>query len=97
MTTAPSAGGRRAAICSALKPPHDLPMSPTAPVAPGLRGDPGDGVDAVLLLPGQVLVAQHALGLARAAQVDAQGRDAVARRTSGASPSSRSRVPMRLP
>ena len=30
-----SAGGRRAAICSALKPPQDLPCMPTAPVHQG--------------------------------------------------------------
>ena len=30
-----SAGGRRAATCSPLKPPHEIPIMPTAPLHQG--------------------------------------------------------------
>ena len=35
-----SAGGRSAATWRLLKPPQEMPIMPTSPVAPGLRGEP---------------------------------------------------------
>ena len=48
------------------------------PRAPGLRGDPGDDLERVLVLLPGVFVAQHAVGIARAAHVDAHRGIAVA-------------------
>ena len=76
--TAFSSGGRRAAICRPLKPPHEMPMMPTAPVRPGLRRDPVQHLQRVVLLLLQVLALEHALRIAGAAHVDAHGGIAVA-------------------
>ena len=76
--TAFSAGGRRAATCSPLKPPQDLPIIPTLPRAPGLGRDPGDHLERVVLLLPQILVEQHPFGFAAAAHVDADRGVAVA-------------------
>ena len=73
-----SAGGRSAATCSALKPPQDLPIIPTRPLAPGPARDPGDHVAAVVELLLEILVGEVALGIARAAKVDANRRIALA-------------------
>ena len=73
-----SAGGRRAAIWSALNPPQDLPMTPDRAGAPRLAGDPGDDVGGVVVLLLRVLVAQEAVGVAGAADVDAYRGVAVA-------------------
>ena len=58
---------------------------PTAPRAPRLRGEPGDAPSTrVVLLLRQVLVAQHALGVAAAAHVDAHAGVAVSGEQGGA-------------
>ena len=44
-TIAFSAGGRRAATCSPLKPPQEMPIMPHAG-APGLRAEPVDDLEA---------------------------------------------------
>ena len=54
------------------------PEHPRGPGAPGLVGEPGEHLDGVLLLLGQVLVEQHALGVAAAAHVHPHGGVAVA-------------------
>ena len=57
--------------------PADAPHADLA-AAPGLPCQPGDDLDAVLLLGEVVFVADDALGVARAADVDAHGRVAMA-------------------
>ncbi len=49
---------------------------PDAPVAPGLLREPGDDLDGVVLLLGEVLVVDQAVGVARAADVDAHAGEA---------------------
>ena len=67
-----SAGGRSAAIWSAVNPPHESPIMPTDPVAPGLGGNPRDRLDAVLpLLPG-VLVLEQPRRVAGATEIHSQ-------------------------
>ena len=78
MTIAFSAGGRRAATWSALKPPQLMPIMPTAPRAPGLRGEPGDHLERVVLLLLGVLVRHQPVGIAVAAHVDPHAGVAVA-------------------
>ena len=73
-----SSGGRWAATCRLLKPPQEMPIIPIVARAPRLGGDPAQHLQAVELLLRVVLVEQHALGVARAADVDAHRRVAVA-------------------
>ena len=72
-----SAGGRRAATWSALKPPQELPIIPTAPGAPRLGREPGDDLHGVVLLEREVLVGEHAVRVPAAALVDAHAGVAV--------------------
>ena len=51
---------------------------PTLAAAPGLGRDPGDDLERVVLLLLAVLVGQQAVGVARAADVDAHAGIAVA-------------------
>ena len=73
-----SAGGLRDAACSAANPPQETPIIPTAPVHQGCSASQAiDLVDVARLLRG-VLVLDHAVGVAAAAQVDPHARVAVA-------------------
>ena len=62
--TAFSAGGRRAATCSPLKPPHEMPNMPTAPVHQGCAASHAITSTRVELLLRQVLAEQQPLGVA---------------------------------
>ena len=73
-----SSGGRRAATCRLLNPPQEMPIMPIGAGAPWLRGDPGSTSSASSLLLRLVLVGEHALGVAAAADVDAHAGVAVA-------------------
>ena len=52
---------------------------PDLAVAPCLRREPGDGLDGVVLLLLGIFVVDHPLGIAAAADVEAQARIAMAR------------------
>ena len=79
MTIAFSAGGRRAATCRPLKPPHEMPIMPTAPVHQGCAASQAITSHASSLLLRQVFVVEHAVGLAAAADVDPHAGVAVRR------------------
>ena len=80
MTIAFSAGGRRAATCSALKPPQEMPIMPTAPLHQGWRASQAITSSASSCSCLAVFVGQQALGFAAAADVDAHAGIAVAAR-----------------
>ena len=67
-----SSGGAWAATWRPLKPPHEMPNMPDGAGAPRLRRDPAQHLERVLLLLREVLVVEEAVGLAAAAEVDAQ-------------------------
>ena len=73
-----NAGGCRAASWRLEKPPHEYAGHADGAVAPGLRGDPGDRLDAVELLALRVLVLDDPVGIAGPSDVDAHARIAVA-------------------
>ena len=73
-----SAGGRRAATCSELKPPQEMPVMPTLPLHQGCAARNAMISHGVLLLARQIFVGEIAIGIAGAAYVDAAIGDAVA-------------------
>ncbi len=73
-----SSGGRCAATWRLLNPPQEMPIIPMRPVHQGCSAIQREDVEAVELLLGVVLVEEHALGVAAAADVDANCRVAVA-------------------
>ena len=96
MTIARSAGGRRAATCSALKPPQEMPIIPTAPVHQGCAAIQRDHLERVVVLLLRVLVGATALPsrpCPAGRRAPPRSRD---RRTSECIGSSRLRVKSRL-
>ena len=79
MTTASQARRSSRGDLEGVEPAPGDAHHPGAPVAPGLRGDPGQHLLGVAQLLLEVLVGEHALGVAAAAQVDPDARVAVSR------------------
>lgn len=70
-----SAGGRRAATCSELK-PGDADHADRAG-APALGGEPGDYLQRVVLLALDIFVLDQPIGIAHAGNVDAGAAESV--------------------
>ena len=73
-----SAGGRRAATCSALNPPHEMPIMPTAPLHQGCAASQAMTSSASSCSCSAYSSNSRPLGFAAAADVDAHARIAVA-------------------
>src|SRR5215467_6046348 len=69
------AGGRRAATCSPLNPPQEIPIIPTAPLHQGCAASQAINSTPLFLLG--VLVEQQARRFAATSNVDADARVAV--------------------
>ena len=76
--TPPSSGGRRAAICSPLNPPHDLPMMPTRPVHHGCAASQASTSSASSCSCGRYSSSMTPSESPEPRMVDAHGRIAVA-------------------
>ena len=72
------AGGRRAATCSALKPPQDLPIMPTVPEHQGWAAIQAITSSASSCSCFRYSSLEHAVGIPGAAQVDPDRGIAVA-------------------
>ena len=72
-----SAGGRWLATCNALKPPHEIPIMPTAPLHQGWAASQAITSQCVSLLLRQIFIQEQTVRIAGAAHVDANGGVAV--------------------
>ncbi len=77
VTTAFSAGGRRAATCRPLNPPQEMPIIPTSPLHHSCAASQAITSSASSCSCGEVLVVEQPVRVAAAAEVDPHAGEAV--------------------